>query len=98
MENRTQKFCSVPLLFFSRFDHDAALKIEPKLSHLNIAFDRYASIGTVLHYVLVISFPLLFLQKKVFNFIRVVLLFMKLNVNRIWQLSNSLTQNGIYMI
>jgi len=33
--------------FFQRFDHGAALKIEGKMSHLNIAFDRYASIGTV---------------------------------------------------
>jgi len=29
--------------FFRRFDHGAALKIERKMSHLNIAFDRYAS-------------------------------------------------------
>jgi len=34
--------------FFQRFDHGAALKIERKMSHLNIAFDRYASIGTVI--------------------------------------------------
>jgi len=54
MENRTEKFCSIPLLFFQRFDHDAALKIERKMSHLNNAFDRYASIGTVMHYILVI--------------------------------------------
>jgi len=26
------------------------------MAHLNIAFDRYASIGTVMHYSLVISF------------------------------------------
>jgi len=26
-----------------------------KMSHLNIAFDRYASIGTVMYYMLVIS-------------------------------------------
>jgi len=25
------------------------------MAHLNIAFDRYASIGTVMHYILVIS-------------------------------------------
>jgi len=25
------------------------------MSHLNIAFDRYTSIGTVMHYILVIS-------------------------------------------
>jgi len=56
MENRTQKFCSIPLLFFQRFDHGAALKTERKISHLNIAFDRHASIGTVMHYILVISF------------------------------------------
>jgi len=54
-ENRTQKFCSIPLLFFQRFDHGAAQKIEHKMSHLNIAFDRYASIGTIMHYILVIS-------------------------------------------
>jgi len=27
------------------------------MSHLNIAFDRYASIDTVMHYILVISLP-----------------------------------------
>jgi len=27
------------------------------MSHLNIAFDRFASIGTVMHYILVISIP-----------------------------------------
>jgi len=43
--------------FFQRFDHDVALKIERKMSHLNVAFDRYASIGTVMHYILVKSFP-----------------------------------------
>jgi len=45
--------------FFSEFqplDLSAALKIEHKMLHLNIAFDRYASIGTVMHYILVISF------------------------------------------
>jgi len=45
--------------FFPAFrpalDQSAALKIERKMSHLNIAFDRYASIGTVMHYILVIS-------------------------------------------
>jgi len=55
MENRTQKFCNIPLFFFQRFDHGAALKIERKMSLLIIAFDRYASIGTVMHYILVIS-------------------------------------------
>jgi len=40
MENRTQKFCNIPLLFFQRIDHGAALKLERKISHLNIAFDR----------------------------------------------------------
>jgi len=30
MEKRTQKFRSIPLLFFQRFDHGAALKIERK--------------------------------------------------------------------
>jgi len=29
------------------------------VSHLNIGFDRYASIGTVMHYILVISFRIL---------------------------------------
>jgi len=43
MENRTQKFRSIPLLFFQRFDNGAALKLERKMSYLNIAFDRYAS-------------------------------------------------------
>jgi len=49
--------------FFKRFDHSAILKIglmeknERKMTHLNIAFDRYASIGTVMHYILVISEP-----------------------------------------
>jgi len=28
------------------------------MSDLNIAFDRYASIGTVMHYILVISLPI----------------------------------------
>jgi len=55
MENRTQKFCSIQLLFFQRFDHGAALKIEHKMSHLNIAFDLYVSIGTVMHYISIIS-------------------------------------------
>jgi len=58
MENLTQKFCSIPLLFFPAFrpfDQSATLKIVRKMSHLNIAFDRYASMGTVLHYILVIS-------------------------------------------
>jgi len=36
-------------------NYSAALKIERKMSHLNVAFDRYASIGTVMHYILVIS-------------------------------------------
>jgi len=49
MENRTQKFCSIPFFFFQRFDHGAALKIE------GIAFDRYASIRNVMHHILVIS-------------------------------------------
>jgi len=55
MENRTQKFCSIPMLYFQRFDHGAALQIERKMSHLNIAFDRYASTSIVMHYILVIS-------------------------------------------
>jgi len=40
---------------FRPLDHGAALKIERKMLHLNIAFDRYASICTVMHYILVIS-------------------------------------------
>jgi len=39
--------------FFQRFDHPhgATLKIERKMSQLNIKFDRYASIGTdALHF------------------------------------------------
>jgi len=43
----------------SAFDHGATLKMERKTSHLDIAFDRYASVGhavgTVMHYILVIS-------------------------------------------
>jgi len=31
--------------FFQHFDHSTAQKIEHKISHLNIAFDRYASIA-----------------------------------------------------
>jgi len=60
MENQTQKFCSISLLFspaFRPLNYGAALKIERKMSRLNIAFDRYASIGTVMHYILVISEP-----------------------------------------
>jgi len=41
--------------FFQHFDHGAALKIECKMSHLNIAFDLFDSIGTVMYYILVIS-------------------------------------------
>jgi len=41
-------------LFFQRFDNGAALERERNISHLNIAFDRYASISTVMHYILVI--------------------------------------------
>jgi len=43
MENRIQKFCNIPLLFFQRFDYGAALKIERKMLRLNIAFHRHAS-------------------------------------------------------
>jgi len=60
MENRIQKLCSIPLLLFPAFrplDHGTALKIERKMSDLIIAFDRYVSIGTVMHYILVISIP-----------------------------------------
>jgi len=41
---------------FRPLDCGAALKIERKMSHLNIVFDRYASIGTVINYILVISY------------------------------------------
>jgi len=41
--------------FFQRFDHGAALKIERKMSHLNIAYERYASRDGVTHYILGIS-------------------------------------------
>jgi len=60
MENRTQKLRSILLLHFLAFlqlDHGVALKTELKMSHLNVAFDRYASIRTVMHYILVISLP-----------------------------------------
>jgi len=40
---------------FSLLDRGVALKIERKMSHLNIAFDRYAFIGIVMLYILVIS-------------------------------------------
>jgi len=33
----------------------ATHKIERKMSHLNITFDPYASIGTVMHYILLIG-------------------------------------------
>jgi len=53
MENRKPKTSAAFRCFFSPafrpHDHGAALKIECKVSHLNIAFDRYASIGTVMH-------------------------------------------------
>jgi len=65
MENRTQKFYSISLLFFQRFNHGAALKIKRKMSHLNIALDRHASFGTVMHYILVISIPLSALSKDI---------------------------------
>jgi len=64
------KWCDVELnpkilqhsaAFFPAFpplDHGAALKIKRKMSDINIAFDRYAFIGTVMHYILVISLPL----------------------------------------
>jgi len=63
MENRTQKFCSIPLLFFTAFfpvfrllNQGAALKIERKMSDLNITIDRYASTGTVMYYILIIRY------------------------------------------
>jgi len=43
------------------FDYRSALKIERKVSYLDIAFDQYASIGTVMHLnLLVISVLLLY--------------------------------------
>jgi len=51
----TPKILQYSAAFFQLFDHGAALKIERKMSHLNIAFDRYASLGTVMHCILVIS-------------------------------------------
>jgi len=55
IEPKTLQHCAA---YFQHFDHGAALKIERKMSHLNIAFDRYAYIGTVMHYILVKSFHL----------------------------------------
>jgi len=52
---RPKNSASFRCFLFQRFDHSAALKIERKMSHLNIAFDQDASIGTVMHYILVIS-------------------------------------------
>jgi len=46
-------------LFSSISTTSAALKIERKMSHLNITFNRYAAIGTVMHYILMISFSVL---------------------------------------
>jgi len=40
---------------FRPLDRGAALILERKMSHLNNAFDRYACVGTVMHYILVIS-------------------------------------------
>jgi len=57
MENRAQKFCSISLLFASASTTAPLKKIERKMSHLNIAFDRHAFIGAVMHYILVISLP-----------------------------------------
>jgi len=42
-------------LYSSVSTNGTALKIEHKMSHLKITFDRYASIGTVMHYIMVIS-------------------------------------------
>jgi len=46
--------------FFLRLEHStkAPLWKQRKMLHLNIAFDRYACMGTVMRYILVISFPL----------------------------------------
>jgi len=51
------KILQLSAAFFSAFRllDGAALKIECKRSHLNIAFDRYASTSTVMHNILVIS-------------------------------------------
>jgi len=44
------------------------------MSHLNIAFDRYASIGTVMHYILLISVPISNLVAAIAKFRRFVTL------------------------
>jgi len=49
------KFLLHSAAFFQRFDHGIALKRERKMSYLNIAFDRYASISTIMHFIFVIS-------------------------------------------
>jgi len=53
-EESTPNILQYSAAFFQRFDHGGAPKIEWKVSHLNIAFDRYDSIGTAMHYSLVI--------------------------------------------
>jgi len=40
---------------FQLLNYGAVLKIKRKMSHLNIAFDRYTSIGAVMHYILVLK-------------------------------------------
>jgi len=54
-EESNPKILQHSAAFCQRFDHGNALQIERKISHLNIAFDRYASIGTAMHYNLVTS-------------------------------------------
>jgi len=46
------------------------------MSHLNIAFDRYAFIGTVMHYILVISrqynFDTTFVKRQLFKLMMIL--------------------------
>jgi len=52
-EESNLKICNISLRYFQHFEHGAALKIERKLSHSI----EYASVGTVMQYILVISVP-----------------------------------------
>jgi len=53
IENELANAAAFRCFFSQRFGHGAALKIEHEMSDLNIAFDLYASIGTVMHYILI---------------------------------------------
>jgi len=64
MENRTQKFCSILLFFFQRFDYGAAQKIESKMPHFK---HRIRSICLYRHcnvLILVISLPESVIHKR----------------------------------